>query len=663
MVFSFWNISVFLLYSSRSLEIAHSLTRYVHLGLSLMYFSFYLFCTVFTDSINEKGVKRQIIISLLTSMAFVLVALFKNEWWMTDLVQYSWGHTPLIGKAGWVYTFFYAFYLFQGFKLLWLKMIGTKGRYRLQISFMFFSLLVLYILGITNFFPTIGMAVPPMANVFSLPVILAIFYSVVKHETFEIRFLYLRALSFFILFLWLSAGSFVLMVFTQLVFTPLFHENQIFFLILFSFLLALVIKPLLGSLDFLDKLFKKTYTKTRMSDTFAFLAVLKQNLNTPGKTMLFINDQLLTTLNYDFVVFHFSREPSFVLQEFKLNHPEQIGIEESIFDTAFFDSAKEVFNILKTNYLDKDILYYQMIRSQEMLTKNQLKNLLTQMDSKKAYVIIYLEKNLYSAGGFIVLGLLNDRVIEHSEAEIIQSLITPIQISMTVSTVYEEALENQKALDRMERIAVLGRMNQGIAHEIKNPMMAIKSYFELMPTLNEKEREQFSLITRGQVDRINLLLRKLLDYTQPEKLDLETVSLSSFIERIALFLKPQFDSSQVSFEWDIPKSIHIKMDRYKFEQVVINLLQNAIQAKDEYKEKSWIKVEYRQHRLFISDNGMGISNENLDKIFTPFFSTKKGSGTGLGLSLAQNIVFAHGWTIEVKSKPKEMTIFQIAFSF
>lgn len=143
-------------------------------------------------------------------------------------------------------------------------------------------------------------------------------------------------------------------------------------------------------------------------------------------------------------------------------------------------------------------------------------------------------------------------------------------------------------------------------------------------------------------------------------------SMSQIMDHVQLLLKPEMDSKQVQFNVNIqPNDIRFKVDKELLDQVLINILQNAIHALDENEDEKFILVngfinEYDRPTLTIRDNGSGIDEEALSKIFIPFFTTKK-QGSGIGLSLSKQIMRKHGGNISVKSVMNEGTEFTLRF--
>lgn len=236
-------------------------------------------------------------------------------------------------------------------------------------------------------------------------------------------------------------------------------------------------------------------------------------------------------------------------------------------------------------------------------------------------------------------------------------------------------LELTKAQDdivQSEKLASVGRLASGVAHEIGNPIGTIFGYLGLLrDSKDQGERIDFINRIEGEIDRINRIIRDLLDFSRPSKGIPESVSLHSVISDVIEMLKPQKIMSDININLDLnAKKDTVLADPDKLKQLLLNIIMNAIDAMDTEQtacvnddKKLSIKtsilpdtdsgVPKKGDNLYIEciNNGQGISPEELDRIFDPFFTTKEpGKGTGLGLSVSLRIVEDAGGKIKVKSE-------------
>lgn len=236
----------------------------------------------------------------------------------------------------------------------------------------------------------------------------------------------------------------------------------------------------------------------------------------------------------------------------------------------------------------------------------------------------------------------------------------------TAKQLVEANLSLQKAegaIRRGERLAALGQLTAGLAHEIRNPLSTIHSSAEILaravPPENEIAQEMSANI-RSEVDRANQIITKFLQFASPTELSAEAADLSTVIDRaIALVnrVRPPIPCTiYTNYLPDIPP---VKVDFTLMERVFFNLLVNAAQASgDEAVITVRTKITGGFAEAAIIDKGIGIATEDLDNIFNPFF-TRKSGGTGLGLSIVSRIVDLHGGKILVESEPGSGSTFRV----
>ena len=227
-----------------------------------------------------------------------------------------------------------------------------------------------------------------------------------------------------------------------------------------------------------------------------------------------------------------------------------------------------------------------------------------------------------------------------------------------------EELENNKdEMIRTEKLASIGRLSAGLAHEIGNPLGIIQGYVELLAdnSLGEEERRVFCTKIIQELDRINGLIRNLLDLSRSHSGSAaKTVDIHTILEDIIEAVAMQKASVQIEYQtaFEAEKSmIHIDIDGMR--QVVLNSILNGIDAIEEKQglAKGKIVLETANDlddtiTITIQDNGIGLAKEHIDSIFDPFFTTKEvGKGTGLGLAVAHNMIKSAGGTLQFSSTP------------
>ncbi|WP_428643120.1 sensor histidine kinase [Roseibium sp.] len=218
----------------------------------------------------------------------------------------------------------------------------------------------------------------------------------------------------------------------------------------------------------------------------------------------------------------------------------------------------------------------------------------------------------------------------------------------------------QAELVQAAKLATLGRMSAALSHEYNQPLAAIRSDAEIAGMLIERGRaaEAQANLTRigGMVTRMAEIAKTLKGFTRKSGTDIKPVSLRQVVDEAMLLLQPQIKQSEISLALDIPDAdLIVKGGRIRLEQVVINLLSNALDAvsgNSQPEVRLAMRKDGEEAVLVVSDNGPGIDAEAMPQIFDPFFTTKDvGAGLGLGLSIAYKIV--HDFSGSLKAANRE----------
>jgi hypothetical protein len=272
--------------------------------------------------------------------------------------------------------------------------------------------------------------------------------------------------------------------------------------------------------------------------------------------------------------------------------------------------------------------------------------------------------------------------------------------------------QTQEELIRTEKLASIGRFAAGVAHEVGNPLGAILGYTGILQQegLPQEETKDYLKRIEKEIERINKIVRELLDFARPKKFEIKEIGINQVVENTVSLLSYQKNfkniETRLKLEPDLPM---IQGDESQFSQVLINIIMNALDAMpnggtlkiqtEEHRVKDPLGDQFQQlypprrkndpvesnysrlrkadplstiftkfsqgdHlvRICVSDTGIGINSEDLERIFDPFFTTKSpDKGTGLGLSVSLRITESMGGEIKVESEVGKGTTFEIYF--
>ena len=236
---------------------------------------------------------------------------------------------------------------------------------------------------------------------------------------------------------------------------------------------------------------------------------------------------------------------------------------------------------------------------------------------------------------------------------------------------FEQAAQTLQSMEiyakqrEKERLAALGEMAAGLAHEIRNPLGAIKGAAQFLDPSADRPESRFLTVIIEEVDRLNRVVTQFLDYSKPPATDLKRIDLSQLVAKMIDYFRPIL-RMEIELEFHTPRApTFIMASSEQISQVLINLIQNSARAL-EGKPSGMIRLsievspENKNEEVILSveDTGHGIKKENMEKIFIPFFTTSS-QGTGLGLSISHKIIEAHRGRLEVASEEGRFTRFSV----
>ncbi|GAB5046543.1 ATP-binding protein [Thermodesulfovibrio sp. TK110] len=257
----------------------------------------------------------------------------------------------------------------------------------------------------------------------------------------------------------------------------------------------------------------------------------------------------------------------------------------------------------------------------------------------------------------------------------------------TFNKVLKELESKQKQLIQAEKLSSLGTLLSGIAHELNNPLSNISTSCqilieELEEADNEYKKELLQAI-ESQTERAKNIIRTVLDFSRRKELKKERILVKNLIDETIILIKGEIPT-KINLVIDVEENLTIYADKQRIQQVLLNLIKNAIQASEPEGEVKIRAYSYSQEVLDkylffkkegkcvgdislnkefvileVKDNGPGIPQENLSKIFEPFFTTKENKGSGLGLFITQELIKDHDGCICVDSVPGQGTTFVV----
>lgn len=213
-----------------------------------------------------------------------------------------------------------------------------------------------------------------------------------------------------------------------------------------------------------------------------------------------------------------------------------------------------------------------------------------------------------------------------------------------------EIVALREQVRQVDRLAAIGEMAATVAHEIRNPLGGIRGFAAFLAEDTPAEDPRRRLVDKIQTgaQALEKVVNELLEYTRPVELDRRAVTCTDLVSSTLGFL--EYDSDRITLAVEIPPNVRVRIDADKIRQVVLNVLINAVQSiPDQGMIHVGIDADDQYATLRVRDNGCGMPPETVDKMFSPFFTTKE-KGTGLGLAVSTKIVEGHGGEIRAESE-------------
>jgi len=531
--------------------------------------------------------------------------------------------------------------------------IGIK---RNQLKFIILASVIGFSGGSTNFLLVFDvLKIPPIGNYFIALYLFILFYAIVKYHLMDINIFFKKGTTYFLLTLLLLVPSAIVIILTQNIF---FKEvNYLFTLIVLSTLLLVTflfhqIKP--GTERAVEQiLFKNRYDYRETLLKFSQDMVTILNLQSLSKRII---ETITQTMRVD-------KASLFFLNE------ERGGYY--LLASKYYPLTSAPSLVPKGDPLPQYLQKKGVIIIREELMKggliSEFNPIVHKMSLLEAEVCIPLILKGQLIGMINLSHKFNKDIYSHEDIELLSTLANQTAIAIENARLYEDLKKTKSYIRRADRLASLGTLTAGLAHEIRNPLVAIKTFTQLLPErLDDEEfRTHFLNIASGEVDRISSLVTELLDFARPSEPKFELEDINSILDGMILLISTETKSKHISIIKEFSSELKpISLDREQMKQVFLNMLLNAIEATSGngrifIKTRSFVKPEGEPYiQIEFTDTGCGISEEHLEDIFTPFFTTKE-KGGGLGLSISNQIIQDHKGYIDVESHFNEGTSFFI----
>jgi two-component system NtrC family sensor kinase len=651
---SYWQSCWTILFNVSSVQTAESVARYGYSGIIFIPIVFFHFVVEFTKADQQR---------LLSYLFYTLGGIFLLSTWFTDsfvsgVYQYSWGYYPRGGPLHLVYLFFLLVMLLSGLKSLWrFKQQSVDQPTRLNQTKYVIASTIIYSMAGVDFLANYGLAYYPLGLVFTNVHACIIAYAIIQYRLLDVSVVVKRSLIYALILTGLLVPCYLVVIQGQL-----YAFGQISYTFSFVTLLLLI------GVGFLFPKFRFKTEDALERVLFRRRVDYRDTLLRSSRDMVSIVDVKLLSENLVHTIGKsLGIEKVSLLLDSAANG--KYDLEASV--GMDFDQSERVF-------LSREGPLMKLLQwRREPVVKEELEwipvgpetpqtvETMTKLGAEISLPIMSKDRLI----GVLNLGHKEDRTLYSNEdLELLSTLANQAAIAIENARLYENLKQSQDTLRRADRLSSLGLLTAGLAHEIRNPLVAIRTFTQLLPERYDDAefREGFQGLALKEVDRICGLINDLLSFARPSKPNVAPENVNDVVDNIARILETQAKEKSVSISRDFGENLpKVWIDREQMKQVFMNLILNAIQA---MKEGGSISISTRPVsrngaqpsgdfvQVEVRDTGIGIPEEDLQHIFDPFF-TSKDEGSGLGLAVSHQIVQEHGGFVTVESQIGKGTAF------
>jgi two-component system NtrC family sensor kinase len=607
--------------------------------------------------IGVSNLFRQWLIRSGYLLSFALLAIGTTSWVVTSVSpKLSFAYWPNPGPAFHIHVLMFLFFACGSVYELYHASELASGRRRNHLRMLLVTISIAYLGGGTNYLLWYDILIPPVGNVLIAIYIGVFAYALIAYRLMDFNVFIKRSLIYVCQLLILLIPCYLVLMATQLIFFGNVSPTFSFF--------ALVLFILVGFF----------FPKLRFRTEEAFERVLFKKKRDYRATLLRSSREMISMVDLETV----SRAlVQTVVKALEVQKASLFLLDDADGTFKLKSSVGLALDASKGQEISRDEPLVQtlmkrpeaLIREELELEKGQMRGGKLARKMRQLQAEITLPLNSKDR----LIGILNlghregKEMYSQEDVEVLSTLANQTAIAIENARLYENLKQSQSIIRRADRLSSLGMLTAGLAHEIRNPLVAIRTFTQLLPERYQDQefRELFQSLAMKEVDRICGLVNDLLSFARPSTPNMSAQDVNEIVGNIARILQSQAKEKDVKIGLHMAAKLpKIFIDKEQIKQVCMNLILNAIQSIEnggsveigthlygENGSAGFVQIEVR-------DTGIGIPEKDIENIFNPFFTTKK-DGSGLGLSISHQIIKEHGGYMVVESQDGKGTSFFI----
>lgn len=572
------------------------------------------------------------------------------------------------GPAYHLFVIFFGFVCLYAFIKLLCAFKDAKGYQKEQFKYVFIAFIIAYVSGLMHFLPSYFGG---RAELFPHDVLLIGFagiiaYAILRHRLLDIEVVIKRGVAYSLLTALLTGFFVSLILLGDYILRGITGYSSIWAGIIGAFAIALIFQPLRDNIqNLVDRMFfRARYNYQRILGKYSH--ALAQPMTDLDRFSRIVPYLLTKSMKL-------SGASVMVLDRESRSYIVRAGERDACGLKGF--SVAEDSPLLKELITRKRELALEeiedLLRSEKDLSEFEKKKsaqIASEMKRLRAVLVIPCISESEYFKKPVLLSTINlgkkrsDESFSREDIGFLKTLANQAAISIEYAFIFEELRKNQERIARSEKLAVIGTTTAGVAHELKNPLTYLSALAQVLPEKwdDPQFKESVGKMLPSEIQRMQLIIEGLLDYSRSRELMLKPLDVKEVIEKASALLNYEIRKNKIHVKTDYRHVAKANADPNRLMQVLMNLMSNAVQAMEEKGGDLSIFTSDAagEVKISITDTGPGIPKRKLEKIFDQFFTTKE-TGTGLGLSISKKIIDEHKGSISVDSAPGKGTTFTV----
>ena len=590
--------------------------------------------------------RRAIYISYIISFVFVVINF--TGYFVTELVRREFAYSPKIGLLYGLSLLNLLFWTFYGLVFILRSYKKTKLiREKNQLRYFFIAATIGIVFGmLPNTLFGLGIKIYPIGGFSTVAYIAIVAYAIVQYQLMDIEIIIKKGIVYGSLTASITVIYALIVGIFYWIFGTTFAQGSLLINGLAAMVIAITFSPLKNNIQLaVDKIFfkdKYDYSKTLRDFSSALTSILD------------LNTLLNLIVNKVTDIMHIDKGYIMLLDDKNEKFQDDYLVEWLKRNKTVFIREEFEFNLESGRFSNKEDEYKKIVETLTNLKKQGI---------SLAVPIIYKNELI---GIFNLGSKMSEDMYSSNDIALLTTVANQASVAIENAKLYEEQSELEKSLHQSDKLVALGTLASSIAHEIRNPLVSIKTFTQLLPQKYESKEfiQKFNDIVPKEVERLENFLSELLNYSKRSKTEIQQINIEETINGLLVLLSSEISRYKVKVSREFRNIPKISGNGEQLRQVFMNVILNAVQSMTYGGKLSirtnatpspdprWVASPLKGEDKFVEiefeDTGCGIPKEHMNSLFNPFFTTKEG-GTGLGLSISRKIVKDHKGTIEVKS--------------